>query len=157
MTIPHRASRRWVAVTTTAVAVGAAALVASTQPPTAAAPVPEAFAGYDNLDTLVSTFASINSINVPAGQYVITAKAFAVNNNPAPVTVICRLTAGTSVDESATTVAGGSAVLALSVGHTTSGPRTITLACRNATAATTSLRYIKLVAHRVNAVDHISM
>jgi hypothetical protein len=158
MSVLRTTPARWLAGTAGAAAV-AAAFLAGTQLPAAAAPVPEVFAGFDNSDVLSGTSPLTNTINVPAGAYAITAKAFVTNPNSSRVGVRCRLTAGGNFDESAATVAGSnsSQALALNVVHTTTIPRAITLSCQNLSAATTTMSFSKIVATRVNAVSDVAM
>lgn len=148
---------RLLAGTAGAAAVAATAFFGSTQLPAAAAPAPEVFAGFDNLDLLSGTSPRTNTVNVPAGSYAITAKAFVTNSAVNPVRVNCRLTAGANFDESTATVAGSSQALALNVVHTTTGPRAIVLSCRNLSAANTTMSFVKIVATRVNGVSDVAM
>jgi hypothetical protein len=161
MSILRTTQARWLAGTTAAAAVVATALVGLSQlPATAAAPVPEVFAGFDNSDQLVGTSPRTNTINVPAGAYAITAKAFVTQDGVNISRVNCRLTAGGNFDESTTSTFGSnsSEALALNLVHTTTVPRAITLSCRNLTSSpTTTMSFIKIVATRVNAVSDVSM
>jgi hypothetical protein len=160
MSILRTTQARWLAGTTATAAVVATALVGLSQLPANAAPVPEVFAGFDNSDQLVGTSPRTNTINVPAGAYAITAKAFVTQDGVNSSRVNCRLTAGGNFDESTTTTFGSnsSEALALNLVHTTTVPRAITLSCRNLTSSqTTTMSFIKIVAIRVNAVSDVAM
>lgn len=156
MSAVRNKSTRWLAGAAGAAAVGAV-LVGSQHSPAFAASVPEVFAGFDNVDLLGAT-PRTNTLNVPAGAYAITAKAFVSNTAGSAVSVNCRLTAGANFDESTATVTPGSSqALALNVVHTTASPRAIVLSCQNLTNVNTTMSFIKIVATRVNAVSDVSM
>jgi len=147
---------RWIAGS--AVALAATGVVGSLQTSTAvAAAAPEVFAGFDDIDFLSGTSPRTNTVTVPAGSYAITAKAFARGG---PLTdVNCRLQAGGSFDDSTVTVSSStSASLALNVVNTFASSSSIVLTCKNiSTAGNTEMRFIKIVATRVNGLSNVSM
>jgi hypothetical protein len=132
--------------------VGAAAAAAALVAP------PEVFAGFDNNDGLTGTTPRTNTVDLPAGAYSIIAKGYATNPNNDNSAVRCRLTAGSDFDESETNIRVASQSLTLAVVHSSSTPFAATLSCANlAPASTTTMKFIKIVATRVNSVTNTVM
>ena len=149
----------------TVAAFGAAALglvaagtiaMTNTAPAEAAAP-PEVFSGFRNAAVLSGSTPYATQLNVPAGSYVVTAKASAFNalGSTSPShNVFCEVRAGTDFDRSFTRVAPSEEqTVGNTVVHTFTSAGTVTLSC-NDTAGTngsTLLEFIKLTAVRVNS------
>ncbi|HEX8345923.1 MAG TPA: hypothetical protein VF657_14470 [Actinoplanes sp.] len=149
----------------TVAAFGAAALglvaagslaMASTSPAEAAAP-PEVFSGFRNAAILSGSTPYATQLNVPAGSYVLFAKASAFNalsSTSASHNVFCELRAGTDFDRSFTRIApNAEQTVSNNVVHTFAGAGTVTLSCNDTVNATgsTLLEFIKLTAVRVNS------
>jgi len=122
------------------------------------AAAPEVFAGFDNFDALAGTSPRTNTVNLPAGSYSVIAKGTYVNANNDNSAVRCRLTAGGDFDEGTVNARVQDAAVSLAVVHGSSTPFQATLECANiAPTSNTAMRFIKIVATRVNSLQNNSV
>jgi len=137
--------------------VAAGALASADATPAAAASPPEVFSGFRNAALLSGSTPLVMNLPVPAGSYMIVAKASAYNglssSSPSHV-VFCELEAGTDFDRSFSRIRpSDEQTLANTVVHTFTSPGTVRLECNDTTgaSATTLMEFAKVTAIRVNA------
>ena len=137
--------------------IAAGSLAVSTAAPAEAAAPPEVFSGFRNAALLSGSTPYSASLSVPAGSYVMFAKASAFNalGGSAPShNVFCELRAGGDFDRSFTRIAPSQEqTIGNNVVHTFPTAGTVTLQCNDTAGgnATTLLEFIKVTAVRVNA------
>ena len=137
--------------------VAAGALAVSASAPAQAAPPPEVFSGFRNAAVLSGSTAYATKLSVPAGSYVMVAKASAFNTlgSTSPShNVFCELRAGGDFDRSFTRIAPSEEqTVSNSVVHTFPTAGTVSLQCNDTAGgnSTTLLEFIKVTAVRVNS------
>jgi hypothetical protein len=137
--------------------VTAGTLAVSASAPAQAAPPPEVFSGFRNAAFLSGSTAYSTKLSVPAGSYLMVAKASAFNglSSSSPShNVFCELRAGNDFDRSFTRIAPSEEqTISNTVVHTFPSAGTVTLQCNDTAGGnlTTLLEFIKLTAVRVNS------
>lgn len=131
----------------------------STHIPGAAAPSspagPAAYSGHHDAPiSLPSSLGTIESMRIPAGNYVIFAKLTVWNGQNIDDTLTCELAAGADLDRSDTVLTGNSvpyadlAAMSLNIVHHFSRPGTVRLSCTSY-GVTATASWIKITAIRV--------
>ena len=153
----RNSSARWLAGTAGVVTLAAAAVfIGSAQLPTTAATPPEVFAGFDDLSGLSSVGQNVHKLDVPAGSYVVTAKAFVDNPGSQAATVTCQLKGDVVRDQTTVKVnPGGSESLALNAVFALTG-QDLLLLCKSSSNSP-DLHWAKLIATRVKAISDVEI
>ena len=137
--------------------VAAGTLATTNSAPAEAAAPPEVFSGFRNAAILSGSTPYATKLDVPAGSYVLFAKASAFNglSGTSPShNVFCELRAGSDFDRSFTRIAPGEEqTVSNNVVHTFTSAGPVTLTCNDTSSAngSTLLEFIKLTAVRVNS------
>jgi len=121
---------------------------------------PAAFSGFHDAPiSLPSSLGTIASLRIPAGSYVIFAKATLWNGQNIDDTLTCKLVAGGDFDESITVLTGNTvpyadyAATSLNVVHHFNRPGRIRLQCTGGNVTTTA-SWIKITAIRVGSLSN---
>jgi hypothetical protein len=142
------------------VAGAASGAYAGTAAPASSPAGPAAYSSYHDAPvSLPSALGKIESMRVPAGNYVVFAKLTVWNGENIDDTLTCELVAGADFDRSDTVLTGNSvpyanyAAMALNVVHHFSRPGRVQLRCTG-NGVTTTASWIKITAIRVGSLSN---
>jgi hypothetical protein len=132
-----------------------------------------AYSGFkDSGGIIANDFATVGSLKVPAGSYVIVAKLNVIQPSPAPggelnLTVECKLQAGGDFDEALVHIVGddnGGAAgttaavpVDLNVVHTFASAANASVICKDADVGDARWTFLKITAFKVSGISNTSL